>query len=87
MRTLLIIAIIGSLLTGCLPYIQGGLSIHSTELDAPEIGLDEYLGHIEAGITFENNIEIYTRHTSSITMSERGAGLNEIGISKRITFP
>lgn len=68
---------------GCLcnPYLQAGLSAHSTNYGRPEVDFVEpVLGHIEVGAEVHENIFIFARHTSSLFYYEQGAGLNEAGI-------
>lgn len=59
-----------------------GLSVHSINLDAPEIQLDNPLGHVRAEcyIADKKKVRFFIQHKSSIfTFKEEGYGLNEIG--------
>lgn len=77
------------LLVGCIPYIQGGVSVHDDYLAYPEVNFgDEILGHMEIGV--ESNITDkitligYGRHTSALNIYEQGGGINEAGVAVRI---
>jgi len=67
-------------------YVEGGLSVHLTSIDAPEIDFDRELGNIGFGYTFKNNVEVYIRHTSGLKTTEDGYGLNQLGINYRKYF-
>lgn len=71
---------------GCMPrfYVQGGVSAHDTHLAAPEVRFgDPVLGHAEAGLEAAG-WTVYARHTTAVVINEHGAGINEVGIYKRI---
>lgn len=68
-------------------YIEAGLSVHSTNYDAPEVMLESTLGNIGFGYTFKyesnSQLDIYFKHTSGIKTTEDGYGLNQIGLQYR----
>ena len=69
-------------------YLEGGLSVHLTKYDTPEVDLDNPIANIGMGYTYkykENiNIDTYFQHSSSLLTTEKGYGLNQVGIKLRI---
>lgn len=71
-------------------YFAGGIAVHSTSLDGPEIDLDTWLGTLELGyklpLTTRIELRTYIEHTSGINTTEQGHGLNKAGIKFEIEF-
>lgn len=65
------------------PY--AGLSVHSENLDSPEIDLSTGLGIVGGEYTQEEwgDFRLFCEHVSGLSTSEIGAGLNHCGIKVR----
>jgi len=65
------------LLSGC--SFSAGISVHSPNLDNPEIQLNPVLGIMRAE-HHNKNLSYFCEHISAITQKEQGAGLNHCGV-------
>ena len=78
MKTITVLAL-GIFLSACTirPYV--GLSYHDKKNDAPEIQLNSLLGTVGVQFCKTANFECYAEHTSGVTQTEKGNGLNQLG--------
>ncbi len=64
-------------LQGCTVY--GGVAMHSTGLDAPEVTLKNPIGILGAEAQVTEQIDLFVEHHSGITDDEDGYGYNLVG--------
>lgn len=71
-------------------YVEIGISVHDVSSAKPEINLPNSLGNFGLGYTYKTDtkeyIELYFKHTSSILYTEKGYGLNQLGLQYKKYF-
>lgn len=68
-------------LAGCSHVrIQAGSGVHASGIDAPEIGLNPWLGFVRIEGEDESGRTYFCEHVSAIDQYEDGYGLNTCGV-------
>lgn len=75
MKKLMLVMLVA--LQGCTVY--GGMAMHSTGADAPEVALKNPIGIIGAEVRATERIDLFIEHHSGITDYEDGVGYNLVG--------
>lgn len=61
-----------------------GLALHATQIDKPEIQLNNPVGIVEMTYQHTERLQSFCKHESGLLTEERGYGFNECGLKLRL---